>query len=174
MTPIAIRTTGALAAVAVCGLVTACGSIQAFFSPTTPVSSPPPPTVAADSLGTLLTATPWQTTAVQDPHGDPVPLTDDRVRPYLGFVYFARNGTFTAFGLDDAPAAHGDWWLTPDGKTRTMITKNPAGQEVSRRDVDVVILTDKEFVDRVRPDPTRNNDWFDIVHTPTDHRAPGT
>ncbi len=169
------RSIGAVAATAVCGPVAACGAIHTVFAATTPVPAPPPPTVAAGTPGAVLTATPWETTAARNPHGDPIPLTDDNLKPYLGFVYFEPDGTFTMFGLDDAPKTHGDWWLSPDGKTRTVITKNAAGQELSRTDVDVVTLTDKEFIDRVHPDPLlRRNLYFDIVYTPTDHRKPGT
>jgi hypothetical protein len=39
--------------------------------------------------------------------------------------------------------------------------------------VDIVTLTDQEFTYRVFSDPANRAVYFDIVHTPTDHPAPG-
>ncbi|MGW4741438.1 DUF4822 domain-containing protein [Nocardia xishanensis] len=66
----------------------------------------------------------------------------------------------------------GDWSVSPDGRTRTIVAKNDAGQEQFRRVVDIVTLDDKRFTYRVYPDPANKAVYYDIIHTPTTHAEP--
>lgn len=76
------------------------------------------------------------------------------------------------FNLDDSPKMHGDWSVSPDGKTRTIVAKDDAGQEKFRRVVDIVTLTDREFTYQVHPNAANQAVYFNIVHAPTTHPAP--
>ncbi|WP_433633677.1 DUF4822 domain-containing protein [Nocardia sp. CA-120079] len=158
----------AVVALAAVGLLAACGSSNSSNSTamSTHISS------AAAAPSATLAATPWETTAAKNAQRGSVPLTDDSVENYVGFAYFRPNSTFTMFNLDNSPKMHGDWSVSPDGKTRTIVAKNDAGQEQFRRVVDIVTLTDQEFTYRVYPEPANKAVYYDIIHTPTTHPEP--
>ncbi|MFD3592465.1 DUF4822 domain-containing protein [Nocardia sp. NPDC058640] len=128
--------------------------------------------VAPGTPSAILAATPWETTSAKDEKGGAVPLDDDKVKNYVGYAYYAPDGTFTMFTLDDKPKMQGDWSVSPDGKTRTLVAKDADGKEQSRREVEIVTLTDQDFTYRVHPDSVDKSKYYDIVHTPTDHPKP--
>ncbi|MEU8894576.1 DUF4822 domain-containing protein [Nocardia sp. NPDC048505] len=128
--------------------------------------------VAPGTPAATLAATAWETTSAKDAQGGAVPLDDDNVKNYVGYAYYKTDGTFTMYNLDDSPKMQGDWTVSPDGKTRTLVVKNAAGEEQARRDVEIVTLTDQDFTYRVYPDAADKAVYFDIVHTPTEHREP--
>jgi hypothetical protein len=159
--------------VALTGALTACGGGN---EPTHTVN-PPPVTFSAEPSDTpsdILSSTAWETTGATDAAGKDVPLTNEQVKAFVGYAYFATDGTFTMFNLDDSPKMQGDWSVSADGKKRTVIARDASGKELFRRDVDIVTLTDKEFTYRVYPDENDKKVYFDIVHTPTDHPAPAS
>jgi hypothetical protein len=152
---------------------TATSSSAAATTTTTTTSAAA--TAAAPEPGSpaaILASTPWETTGAKDAQGAAVPLTDDQVKSFVGYAYFKPDGTFTMFNLDDSPKMQGDWSVSPDGKTRTIVAKDDAGKEKFRRDVDILVLTDQEFTYRVHPDAANQAVYFDIIHTPTDHPEP--
>ncbi|MFE5283723.1 DUF4822 domain-containing protein [Nocardia sp. NPDC056611] len=171
-------------ALAAVGALGACSSNDNSSSDTTsaqPTTSVQPTTSAAASAtvavppgspAALLAATAWETTSATDAQGNQVPLTDDNVKNYVGFAYFKPDGTFTMYNLDDTPKMHGDWSVPADGKTRTIVAKDDAGQEQFRRVTDIITLNDKEFTYRVSPDANDKTVYFDIIHTPTTHPEP--
>lgn len=120
----------------------------------------------------ILASTPWETTSAKDQTGANVPLSDSNVINFVGFAYFNINGTFTMYNLDDSPKMHGDWSVSPDGKTRTIVAKNDAGETLFTRVVDITVLTTREFTYRIFPDAANTNVYFDIIHTPTNHKQP--
>ncbi|MFD3508685.1 DUF4822 domain-containing protein [Nocardia sp. NPDC058666] len=128
--------------------------------------------VAPGTPSAILAATPWETTSAKDEKGGAVPLDDDKVKNYVGYAYYAPDGTFTMFTLDDKPKMQGDWSVSPDGKTRTLVAKDADGKEQSRREVEIITLTDQDFTYRVHPDSVDKSKYYDIVHTPTDHPKP--
>lgn len=128
--------------------------------------------VAPGTPSATLASTPWETTSATDAKGAEVPLDNDNVKNYVGFAYFEPDGTFTMFALDDKPKMQGDWSVSPDGKTRTIVAKDAAGQEQARRVVDIVTLTDEEFTYRTYPDAADKTVYYDIIHTPTTHPKP--
>lgn len=119
-----------------------------------------------------LAGTPWETTNAKDNQGRDVPLTDPNVSNFVGFAYFKANGTFTMYNLDDTPKMRGDWSVPPDGKTRTIVAKNAAGETLFTRVVPITVLTTKEFTYRIYPDNNNQSVYFDIIHTPTQHPEP--
>ncbi|MEV0245603.1 DUF4822 domain-containing protein [Nocardia sp. NPDC050712] len=150
--------------------VTTSTSTSAAMS--TASSAPMPSSVQPGTPAATLAATAWETTSATNASGTEVPLTDDNVKNYVGYAYFKPDGTFTMVNLDDSPKMRGDWTVSPDGKTRTIVVKNEAGQEQSRRTVDIVALDDKEFTYRVYPDAADKAVYYDIIHTPTTHPEP--
>ncbi|MEV5647197.1 DUF4822 domain-containing protein [Nocardia sp. NPDC052254] len=166
-----------VAALAAAGVLAACGSNEDTGSATSP--APVPATAVAKSApaapgspAAMLASTPWETTAATDAHGAPVALNDANVSNYVGFAYFDNDGTFTMVNLDDSPKMHGDWSVSPDGRTRTLVAKDDAGQTCFTRVVDIVTLDDRNFTYRVHPDDANKSAYFDIVHTPTTHPEP--
>ena len=119
-----------------------------------------------------LASTPWETTNAKDNTGANVALTNANVSNFVGFAYFKADGKFTMFTLEDAPKMQGDWSVTADGKTRTLVAKNDAGEVLFTRDVDITVLTKDEFTYRVYPDNNDKTVYFDIIHTPTSHQEP--
>jgi hypothetical protein len=76
------------------------------------------------------------------------------------------------FKLHNSPKSHGDWTVSADGKTRTIVAKNAAGETLFTRVVDIIVLTKKEFTYRVYPNANDKTIYFDIIHTPTTHQEP--
>src|SRR3954451_19395787 len=162
------------AGVALAGALAACsggGSDASKSTTSTPTSAATTSAIAGSatspapgSPSATLAATAWETTGAKDAQGTSVPLTDDRVKAFVGYAYFMPDGTFSMFNLDNSPKMRGDWSVTPDGKTRTIVVKDDAGQIKFRREVDIVTLTDQEFTYRVFSDPANRAVYFDIVH----------
>lgn len=120
----------------------------------------------------ILASTAWETTNAKNETGANVPLTDANVINFVGFAYFNINGTFTMYNLDDSPKMQGDWSVSPDGKTRTIIAKNDAGETLFTRVVDITVLNKNEFTYRIYPNAENTSVYYDIIHTPTNHVEP--
>lgn len=119
-----------------------------------------------------LASTPWETTGAKDNTGQTVALTNANVSNFVGFAYFKTDGTFTMYNLDDSPKLKGDWSVSADGKTRTIVAKNDAGAVLFTRVVDITVLTRKEFTYRIYPNNSDRTIYYDIIHTPTTHKEP--
>lgn len=120
----------------------------------------------------ILASTPWETTSAKNNKGENVPLTDANVSNFVGFAYFNANGKFNMFNLDDSPKMQGDWSVSPDGKTRTITAKDNFGKDLFTRVVDITVLTTKEFTYRIYPNANDRTVYYDIIHTPTNHKEP--
>lgn len=120
----------------------------------------------------LLASTPWETTNAKNNKNENVALTDPNVSNFVGFAYFKADGTFTMYNLNDTPKMHGDWSVSADGKTRTIVAKNDAGTVLFTRVVDITVLTKKEFTYRIYPNNDDKTIYFDIIHTVTTHPEP--
>lgn len=126
----------------------------------------------AQTPSEILASVSWQTTNAKNNKGENVVLTDANVANFVGFAYFKADGTFTMYNLDDSPKMHGDWTVSADGKTRTIVAKDNAGATLFTRVVDITVLTKNEFTYRVYPNSNDKSIYFDIVHTPTAHKEP--
>ncbi|MEY8761401.1 DUF4822 domain-containing protein [Chryseobacterium tongliaoense] len=120
----------------------------------------------------VLASTPWETTDSKNQNGQSVPLTDPNVANFVGFAYFKANGTFTMYNLDDSPKMHGDWSVSADGSTRTIVAKDNNGNVLFTRVVKITVLTKQEFTYRIYPDANDTSVYYDIIHTPTNHPEP--
>jgi LPXTG-motif cell wall-anchored protein len=127
---------------------------------------------AAQSPSQVLESTPWQTTGAVDQDGKKVALDHPGVANYVGWAYYKADGTFTMYNLDDSPKMHGEWSVDAEGKTRTLVAKNDAGEVLFTRVVPLVELTASTFTYRVFPDAADQSTYFDIIHTPTKHAEP--
>ncbi len=119
-----------------------------------------------------LASTPWETTNAKNNKAENLALNDVNVSNFVGFAYFKADGTFTMYNLDDSPKMHGDWSVSADGKTRTVIAKNDTGAVQFTRIVDITVLTRQEFTYRIYPDNNDKTVYYDIIHTPTTHAEP--
>lgn len=169
-----MRTLAHLAAAFVlAGTLTACANEDPDTETVPPVETtePTPSPDAADEASKILSSTAWETTGAKDAQGKEVPLTDAKVKAFVGYAYFHEDQTFTMYNLDDSPKLTGEWTISPDGKTRTITGSAPDGTSFTR-DVEIKKLNDDEFTYRIYPDSSKKDVYFDIAHTPTDHPAP--
>ena len=120
----------------------------------------------------ILASTAWETTDAKDNKGNQIALENENVINFVGFAYFKIDGTFTMFNLDDTSKMQGDWSVSPDGKTRTIVAKNNLGDILFTRVVDITVLTKNEFTYRIYPNSNDLSIYYDIIHTPTNHSEP--
>ncbi|EEI93762.1 hypothetical protein HMPREF0765_0615 [Sphingobacterium spiritivorum ATCC 33300] len=122
----------------------------------------------------ILASTAWETTGAKNNKGENVVLTDANVAGAVGYAYYDIKGTFVIYDLKDVFRIQGDWSVSADGKTRTLVAKNPETQAVLfTRVVDILVLTTKEFTYRLYPNSTDRTVYYDIIHKPTTHAKPG-
>lgn len=127
---------------------------------------------AEPSNGQLtLASTPWETTGAKNSSGQPVDLADSRVAGYVGYSYFKANGTFTIYGLNNAPRSKGTWSISPDGKKRTLTALDDAGNVIFTRVVDILTLNSNEFTYRIT-DAANPSVYYDIIHKSVSHNEP--
>ena len=119
-----------------------------------------------------LASTPWETTGAKDKDGNNVALTNANVAGYVGYSYFRANGTFKIVSLDDTPRSQGKWSISPDGKKRTLIGLDPAGNVTFTRITEILILNETTFTYRIIPDAANPAVFYDIIHTKVAHKEP--
>lgn len=120
----------------------------------------------------VLASTAWETTGAKNHQRADVTLSDPNVSNFIGFAYFKSDGTFAMYNLDDSPKMHGNWSVSADGKTRTIVAKNDQGETLFTRVVAITTLTEQEFTYRIYPSAEDKSIYFDIIHTPTKHEEP--
>jgi len=120
----------------------------------------------------ILSFTSSETTNALNNKGQNVALTDTNVSNFVGYTYFKKDDTFTMFNLDDTPKMKGDWSVSEEGKTRTIVAKNDAVEVLFTRIVDITVLTKQEFTYRIYPSNDDKSVYFYIVHTPKAHKEP--
>ncbi|MGB3695890.1 MAG: DUF4822 domain-containing protein [Gordonia sp. (in: high G+C Gram-positive bacteria)] len=160
------------ASVLIAAPLAACSTDSTTDSASSAAVSTTTESAAASTPSQILSSTAWETTGAVDQNGAHPALTDSDVAAYVGYAYFQPDGTFTMFTLDDAPKMQGDWTVTPDGKTRTIVAKDPAGKVLFTRDSPITELTPEVFTYRTYPDPKNTAEYIDIIHTPTTHARP--
>lgn len=163
----------ATAAALIAAPLAACGNDSATSGDSTSAATSATGTEQAGATPSqILSSTAWKTTGAVDQNGTKLPLDDKNVTNYVGFAYFHPDGTFEMFTLDDAPKMHGDWTVSPDGKTRTIVAKDAAGTVQFTRESQITELTGSTFTYRTYPDEKNKSVYIDIVHTPTTHPQP--
>ena len=119
-----------------------------------------------------LASTAWETTDALDNTGAHVDLNDASVNGFVGYAYFRAGGQYAIYGLNDVLRNQGDWSISADGKTRTLVARNPDGTVAWTRIVDILELNDGKFTYRVIPNAANPSVYYDIVHEPVDHIEP--
>ncbi|GEE00870.1 hypothetical protein nbrc107696_13160 [Gordonia spumicola] len=158
---------GTAAAALIAVPLAACSSSDDTAAPATSSVSAQDMTPSA-----ILSSTAWETTGAKNQDGKDVPLTGKSASNYVGFAYFNADGTFTMYTLDDAPKMQGDWTVSEDGKTRTIVSKDDKGAVKFTRDSEIITLTSSEFTYRTYPVEGDKSTYVDIIHTPTTHQQP--
>ncbi|EHQ43007.1 DUF4822 domain-containing protein [Myroides odoratus] len=136
-----------------------------------PVTDHPEPKTPAEVLASVV----WTTTKVFDITNGVTPVVelDKTIAPAANFsgdayyinkngkAYFPKsadgkysNGTFliTAYGDKDNVRSQGDWYVSLDGKLRTLIGRAADGSVTFERTVSIVELTDKKFTYDIKVD----------------------
>ncbi|WP_211168043.1 DUF4822 domain-containing protein [Brevibacterium sp. 'Marine'] len=136
-------------AVAAVGALSACThTVEAEGTPSS-ASEEMPAADRGTQPSDALASTPWETTSATDTEGNEVGVEDVDVENYVGWAYFKTDRTFTMYNLDDSPKMQGDWTVSDDGKTRTIVSKDESGNEQFTRDSEIITLTDDDFTYRV-------------------------
>ncbi|WP_326980944.1 DUF4822 domain-containing protein [Chryseobacterium sp. MYb264] len=120
----------------------------------------------------ILASTPWETTGAKDKDGNAVALDNPNVAGLVGYSYFRANGTYSIFGLDDVLRSSGRWSISADGKTRTITALDGNGNELWTRVVDILVMNNGDFTYRITPNAGDPSTYYDIIHTPVDHKEP--
>ncbi|MCS3532822.1 DUF4822 domain-containing protein [Chryseobacterium sp. JUb7] len=120
-----------------------------------------------------LASTAWETTDALDNTGAHVNLNDPAVNGFVGYAYFRAGGAYAIYGLNNVLRNQGDWSISPDGKTRNLIARDPStGAQLWTRDVNILELNDTKFTYRIVPNAANPSVYYDIVHQPVDHIEP--
>ncbi|WP_066752069.1 DUF4822 domain-containing protein [Chryseobacterium glaciei] len=121
----------------------------------------------------ILASTAWETTGAKDKDGNAMSLTDANVAGYVGYAYFRAGGTYAIYGLNDVLRNQGDWSISADGKTRTIVAKDPtSGAVIFTRDVEILELNNDKFTYRITPNTSDPTVFYDIIHTKVNHLEP--
>lgn len=108
----------------------------------------------------------WITTDAIDHKGESVSPNDPRVNAFFGIAQYNQDGTFTLLTPQGAFKLSGDWSISNDGSTRTLVAKNEDGNVLFTRNVENVTVTEQEYTYRIYPDSSDQTIYFDIVHKP--------
>ncbi|MDP9959170.1 DUF4822 domain-containing protein [Chryseobacterium lathyri] len=119
-----------------------------------------------------LASTAWETTDALDNTGAHVDLNNPAVNGFVGYAYFRAGGQYAIYGLNDVLRNQGDWSISPDGKTRTLVARNPDGTIAWTRVTEILELNSNIFTYRVIPNATNPSVYYDIVHSKVDHKEP--
>lgn len=119
-----------------------------------------------------LASTAWETTNALDSSGNHVDLNDPAVNGFVGYAYFRAGGNYAIYGLNNVLRNQGDWSISADGKTRTLVAKNPDGSVAWTRVTEILTLNDTTFTYRVVPNAANPTVYYDIVHTKVTHLEP--
>lgn len=108
----------------------------------------------------------WITTKAIDNNKRSINESDQRVSMYYGTAKYDRNGTFVMYTPSGEKKLQGDWNISEDGKTRTLVAKDDEGNTLFTRDVDNTVVAPTSYVYRIYPTENNKNQYIDIFHEP--------
>ncbi|WP_392565173.1 DUF4822 domain-containing protein [Utexia brackfieldae] len=114
----------------------------------------------------LMTNKVWITTEAVNADNQIIPSSDKSVNGFFGIAEYNANGTFKMFTQEGKLKLAGDWSISQDGKSRTLIAKKPDGSVMFTRTVENVTVEPNLYVYRIYPEANNKNVYFDIVHKP--------
>ncbi len=106
----------------------------------------------------------WVTTQAIDEKGNKVDANNPQVSNYFGLAEYYPNGTFIMFTPEGKQKMQGDWSMSNDGKTRTLVAKDAQGKTLFTRDVENITINNDEYTYRIYPTEGDNTVYFDIIH----------
>ncbi|WP_415326274.1 DUF4822 domain-containing protein [Chryseobacterium sp. MMS23-Vi53] len=120
----------------------------------------------------FLASTAWETIDALDNTGAHINLNDPSVNGFVGYAYFRAGGQYAIYGLNNVLRNQGDWSISADGKTRTLVARNPDGTVAWTRVVEILELNKGKFTYRITPNAANPSLYYDIVHEPVNHLEP--
>ncbi|MHC5225012.1 DUF4822 domain-containing protein [Ignatzschineria sp. LJL83] len=108
----------------------------------------------------------WVTTNAIDHNIRSIGANDSRVSQYYGTANYYRNGKFVMHTPEGVQKLQGDWSISEDGKTRTLVAKDKDGKVLFTRDVENTSVTPTDYVYRLYPSQYNKNQYIDILHQP--------
>ncbi|MCD4610440.1 DUF4822 domain-containing protein [Proteus mirabilis] len=96
--------------------------------------------------------------------GNKVDANNPQVSNYFGLAEYYPNGTFIMFTPEGKQKMQGDWSMSNDGKTRTLVAKDAQGKTLFTRDVENITINNDEYTYRIYPTEGDNTVYFDIIH----------
>lgn len=112
----------------------------------------------------IMTEKVWITTDAVDENGKKISADNPQVSNYFGLAEYYPNGTFIMFTPEGKQKMQGDWSISADGKTRTLVAKDTEGKVLFTRDVENITVQNDEYTYRIYPEAQNTNIYFDIIH----------
>ncbi|QIQ21813.1 DUF4822 domain-containing protein [Zophobihabitans entericus] len=144
-------------------------TFNAMAAETQPVATAISATQAVQTLNQyekIMVGPVWITTGALNQKGETVANTDQGVSNYFGVAEYFADHTFKMLSPDGKPKMQGDWSMSEDGKTRTLVAKDASGNILFTRTVENVKVTPEEYTYRIYPNADSKTEYFDIVHKP--------
>lgn len=111
----------------------------------------------------------WETTNAIDHKTRSISEDDQRVSMYFGTAKYYRNGTFVMYTPAGEKKMQGDWSISEDGKTRTLVSKDDKGNVLFTRTVENTAVTPTDYVYRIFPSERNRDQYIDILHKPSSY-----
>lgn len=108
----------------------------------------------------------WVTTNAIDQKTRSIGENDKRVSMYYGSAKYYRDGTFVMYTPEGDKKMQGDWSISEDGKTRTLVAKDEKGKVLFTRNVENTAVTETDYVYRIFPSERNKDQYIDILHEP--------
>lgn len=108
----------------------------------------------------------WVTTNAIDQKTRSIGENDKRVSMYYGSAKYHRDGTFVMYTPEGEQKMQGDWSISEDGKTRTLVAKDQDGKVLFTREVENTSVTPTDYVYRIYPSERNRDQYIDILHAP--------
>lgn len=114
----------------------------------------------------LMVGKTWVTTNAIDHQTRSIGENDQRVSMFYGTAKYYRDGTFVMFTPKGEQKMQGDWSISEDGKTRTLVAKDDQGNVLFTRSVENTAVTPTDYVYRIYPSERNKDQYIDILHAP--------
>lgn len=111
----------------------------------------------------------WITTDAVNAQKEAVPSSDKNVNGFFGIAEYKEDGTFKMYTQEGKLKLSGDWSMSEDGKSRTLVAKKPDGSVMFTRTVENVTVEPGEYTYRIYPNAEDTQVYFDIIHKPLEN-----
>lgn len=108
----------------------------------------------------------WITTNAINENNESIPSSNKDVNAFFGIAQYKADGTFDMYTPEGKLKLSGDWSMSQDGKTRTLVAKRADGTTMFTRTVDNVTVEPELYTYRIYPNSDDAKVYFDIVHKP--------